>query len=80
MKTSVALAGTMATVALGAVEPKNLIFIVPDGMGPASLTAARTYLSLTENGSNPKAPKIEKIAVDLTVRKLKQEESKRSLS
>jgi hypothetical protein len=35
MKASAALACTFATLALGAAQPKNLIFIVPDGFGGA---------------------------------------------
>ena len=35
---------------------KNFIYIVPDGFGPASQTMARDYVSLIENGENPRAP------------------------
>lgn len=41
MKGSAVLAGTFASAALGAIQPKNLIFIVPDGLAPASQTLAR---------------------------------------
>ena len=35
---------------------RNFIYIVPDGYGPASQTMARDYVSLLQNGENPKAP------------------------
>ena len=69
MKTSLALASTLATAALGAIEPKNFIFVIPDGLAPASVTLARTYLSMAEGGSTPGAPgTVSKIAIDMTVR------------
>lgn len=69
MKTSVALASTLASAALGAIEPKNFIFVIPDGMAPASVTLARTYVGLTEGGSTPGSPGgMGKIAIDITVR------------
>jgi alkaline phosphatase len=35
---------------------RNVIYIVPDGFGPASQTMARDYVSLLQNGENPDAP------------------------
>jgi alkaline phosphatase len=35
---------------------RNFIYIVPDGYGQASQTMARDYVSLLQNGENPKAP------------------------
>lgn len=35
---------------------RNFIYIVPDGYGSASQTMARDYVSLLQNGENPKAP------------------------
>jgi alkaline phosphatase len=67
MKTSAALVSACATVALGAIEPKNFIFIIPDGLAPASATFARTYKALAEGGSTPGAPVIEEIPMDLVV-------------
>jgi alkaline phosphatase len=37
-------------------QARNFIYIVPDGFGPASQTMARDYVSLLQNGENPKSP------------------------
>ncbi|CAG9989906.1 unnamed protein product [Clonostachys byssicola] len=65
MKASAAFAGTFATLALGAAQPKNLIFIVPDGFGGSGQTLARTYVSLAEGESTPGAPSIKDLPGDL---------------
>lgn len=56
MKTSAVLAGSFASAALGAIQPKNFIFVIPDGLSPASQTIVRTYKALTEGGATPEAP------------------------
>ncbi|KAG9255988.1 repressible alkaline phosphatase [Emericellopsis atlantica] len=56
MKTSAVLAGTMAGAAMGAIAPKNVIFVVPDGLAPASSTIARTYLAMAEGDATPSNP------------------------
>lgn len=43
---------------------RNFIYIVPDGYGPASQTMARDYVSLIQNGENPKAPVSMQLAAD----------------
>ncbi|KAG7114126.1 hypothetical protein HYQ44_008828 [Verticillium longisporum] len=55
MRGSTLLAGAFAQAALGAIEPKNFIFIVPDGMAPASQTIARTYKAMVDGSSRPGA-------------------------
>ena len=35
---------------------RDFVYILPDGYGPASQTMARDYVSLFQNGKNPKAP------------------------
>ena len=77
MKTSAVLAGTMAGAAMGAIAPKNFIFIVPDGMAPASSTLARTYLAMAEGDATPSAPgKFSELPVDLAVSSLVSSHSK----
>ncbi|KAM0271927.1 hypothetical protein ACHAQH_008907 [Verticillium albo-atrum] len=67
MRGSTLLAGVFAQVALGAIEPKNFIFIVPDGMAPASQTIARTYKAMIDGSSRPGAPGIiDELPVDMT--------------
>lgn len=68
MKTSAVLAGTFAGAAMGAIAPKNFIFIVPDGLAPASSTLARAYLAMAEGDATPSSPgKFPEIPVDLVV-------------
>lgn len=64
---SALLAGAFAQVALGAIEPKSFIFVVPDGLAPVSVTLARTYLAMTEGDSTTGSPNIGPIALDLPV-------------
>ncbi|EUC34839.1 hypothetical protein COCCADRAFT_3820 [Bipolaris zeicola 26-R-13] len=68
MRTSTALAAVaLAQSTLAAIEPRNFIFIVPDGMGPASQTLIRTYLSMVNGDSTPRAPRIKSLPLDVTV-------------
>ncbi|KAF1850153.1 alkaline phosphatase [Cucurbitaria berberidis CBS 394.84] len=57
---SLTIAGTLlaqGSFALGFLpEARNFIYIVPDGFGIASQSLARDYVSLLQNGENPKAP------------------------
>lgn len=48
-------------------QARNFIYIVPDGFGPASQTMARDYVSLLQNGENPKAPVSIQLAADQMV-------------
>lgn len=57
---SFTIAGTLLAQGCSALwllpTARNFIYIVPDGYGPASQTMARDYVSLLQNGENPKAP------------------------
>jgi alkaline phosphatase len=57
---SLTIAGTLLAQGTSALwllpQARNFIYIVPDGFGPASQTMARDYVSLLQNGENPKAP------------------------
>jgi alkaline phosphatase len=64
---SIASIISLAQVALAVIEPKNFIFIVPDGMGPASQTLVRTYLSMVNGNSTLRAPRINALPIDVTV-------------
>ncbi|WQF78423.1 Putative alkaline phosphatase, alkaline-phosphatase-like, core domain superfamily [Colletotrichum destructivum] len=64
---AVVVAAALAHSALSAPAVKNFIYIVPDGYGPASQTMARDYVSLIENGGNPKAPVSIQLAADKMV-------------
>ncbi|KAH6629220.1 alkaline phosphatase [Boeremia exigua] len=65
---SISLAGTLLTQGCSALwllpTARNFIYIVPDGYGPASQTMARDYVSLLQNGENPKAPVSIQLAAD----------------
>jgi len=68
MRTSTILTAlSLGQVALTAIEPKNFIFIVPDGMGPVSQTLLRTYLSMINGNSTTRAPRINTLPIDVTV-------------
>lgn len=62
-----AVGGLLAHSALAAPSAKNFIYIVPDGFGQASQTMARDYVSLIQNGGNPKAPVSIQLAADKMV-------------
>ncbi|KAM0330147.1 hypothetical protein ACHAQA_004320 [Verticillium albo-atrum] len=67
MRSSTLIAGAFAQTVFGAIEPKNFIFIVPDGMAPASQTIARTYKAMVDGSSRPGAPGIiDELPVDIT--------------
>ncbi|KAL3490728.1 alkaline-phosphatase-like protein [Aspergillus germanicus] len=46
------------------VQAKNVIYIVPDGYGPASQNMARDLVSLVESGTTGSNPQIRELAVD----------------
>ncbi|TLS30321.1 hypothetical protein PpBr36_03776 [Pyricularia pennisetigena] len=54
--TAIAMAAWAALSVQAVPSAKNFIYIVPDGFGPASQTMARDYVSLIQNGENPKRP------------------------
>ena len=50
-------------------KARNLIFVIPDGHGPAHQTLLRTYLSQVTNGEDSiSSPNIESLFVDDYVR------------
>ncbi|USP72897.1 Alkaline phosphatase [Curvularia clavata] len=68
MRASAALAAIyLAQTTLAAIEPRNFIFVVPDGMGPVSQTLVRTYLSMINGDSTTRAPRIKSLPIDITV-------------
>lgn len=68
MRSSAVIFPVLAKSVLSLPNVKNFIYIVPDGYGPASQTMARDYVSLLENGQNPKAPVSFQLAADKMVR------------
>lgn len=68
MRTFTVLAAvSLAQATLAAIEPKNFIFIVPDGMGPVSQTLVRTYLSMINGDSTTRTPRTNALPIDITV-------------
>ena len=65
---AVAAAGTLAQVAVAAsspnIEAKNVIYVIPDGWGPASQTVARDLHWLIETNTTRENPQIGELAVD----------------
>ena len=57
---SLTIAGTLLVQGRSALwllpTARNFVHILPDGYGPASQTMAGNYVSLFQNGENPKAP------------------------
>ncbi|KAF9873574.1 alkaline phosphatase [Colletotrichum karsti] len=76
MRITAATVAALAQTALAAPDVKNFIYIVPDGYGPASQTMARDYVSLIQNGQNPKAPVTFQLAADkLTIGNVRTQSS-----
>ncbi|KAL2843053.1 alkaline-phosphatase-like protein [Aspergillus pseudodeflectus] len=63
---STLIAGTalLQTAVAATVQAKNVIYIVPDGYGPASQNMARDLVSLVESGTTGSNPQIRELAVD----------------
>lgn len=57
-------AGAFANTASAAVEAKNIIYVIPDGWGPASQTVSRDLHNLVENDANATSPVPGKLPVD----------------
>ncbi|KAL4897621.1 alkaline-phosphatase-like protein [Aspergillus ambiguus] len=66
IRTAVAAAGValIQSASAASVEAKNVIYIVPDGYGPASQNMARDLASLIETGTSGANPEIHELAVD----------------
>lgn len=58
------LTAAFAPAALGATQPRNFIYIIPDGLAPASETLVRAYEALMSGNSTPSAPLINPIPID----------------
>jgi alkaline phosphatase len=63
---STLIAGTalLQTAVAATVQAKNVIYIVPDGYGPASQNMARDLVSLVESGTTGSSPQLRELAVD----------------
>lgn len=61
---STLLTAAFAPAALGAAQPRNLIYIIPDGLAPASETLVRSYESMMSGNSTPSAPLLNAIHID----------------
>ncbi|KAE8417899.1 alkaline-phosphatase-like protein [Aspergillus pseudocaelatus] len=57
-------AALVQTAVAASVQAKNVIYIVPDGYGPASQNMARDLMSLVDSGTTGSNPKIHELAVD----------------
>lgn len=67
MKTSIVAAAAITAftqTAAAAVEAKNVIYVIPDGWGPASQTLSRDLHWLVETGTNSSNPEIGTLAAD----------------
>jgi hypothetical protein len=58
----------LSQTAAAAVEAKNVIYVIPDGWGPASQTLSRDLQWLVETGTNSSNPEIGTLAADNMVR------------
>ncbi|KAJ0419603.1 alkaline-phosphatase-like protein [Aspergillus carlsbadensis] len=54
----------LQTAVAATLQAKNVIYIVPDGYGPASQNMARDLVSLVESGTTGSNPQIRELAVD----------------
>lgn len=60
--TLIAAAFAQATVAT--IQPRNFIYIIPDGMAPASETLARAYEAMLNGDATPSQPLLDPIPID----------------
>jgi hypothetical protein len=67
--TVAAAAGVLTQTASAALQAKNVIYVIPDGWGPASQTVSRDLHWLIETGYNGTNPQIGELAADEMVRK-----------
>lgn len=58
------LTSTFAQVALCTITPRNFIYIIPDGLSPASITVARAYEALMNGEATPEQPLFDPIFID----------------
>lgn len=66
MRSSLLLAPAFARAALALIKPRNFIYIIPDGMAPASETVARVFDAFIDGDSDAQSPLIEPIPIDTT--------------
>jgi alkaline phosphatase len=58
------LTSTFAQIALCTITPRNFIYIIPDGLSPASITVARAYEALMNGEATPEQPLFDPIFID----------------
>lgn len=61
---STLVTAALAPAALAAVQPRNFIVVIPDGMAPASETLARAYEAMINGDATPSAPLLDAIPID----------------
>jgi alkaline phosphatase len=61
---STLITAAFAQAAVATIQPRNVIFIVPDGMAPASETLARTYEAMINGIATPGQPLLDPIPID----------------
>lgn len=61
---SLYLTSAFAQVALGTIAPRNFIYIIPDGLSPASVTVARAYEALVNGEATAERPLFDPIFID----------------
>lgn len=61
---STIITAALAQAATAAIQPRNFIYIIPDGMAPASQTLARAYEAMVDGETTPQQPLIGAIPID----------------
>lgn len=61
---SILITAAFAQAAVAAIQPRNFIYIIPDGMAPASETLARTYEAMVSGGASPGQSLLDPIPID----------------
>jgi alkaline phosphatase len=61
---SLYLTSAFAQAALSTIAPRNFIYIIPDGLSPASITVARAYEALMNGEATPERPLFDPIFID----------------
>jgi alkaline phosphatase len=49
---------------LESISPGNLVYIIPDGLSPASITVVRTYEAMVSGQTTPEQPLVDSIFID----------------
>lgn len=61
---STLITATFAQAVVAAIQPRNFVYIIPDGMAPASETLARTYEAMVSGDATPGQPLLNPITID----------------